>query len=55
MAKAFYHNHVKTALEKDGWKITHDPFAMLVDGVDYEIDLGAEELIAAEKGGKKLQ
>jgi len=21
MAKDFYHNHVKTALEKDGWKI----------------------------------
>jgi hypothetical protein len=27
-AKDFYHNSVKTALEKDGWTITHDPFLL---------------------------
>jgi len=25
-AKDLYHDTVKTALEKDGWIITHDPF-----------------------------
>jgi hypothetical protein len=25
MAKDKYHQHVRTALENDGWVITHDP------------------------------
>lgn len=54
MAKDFYHEHVKNALEKDGWTITHDPFHITVDTVDYEVDFGAEKLIGAEKEGKKI-
>ncbi|MCB0593258.1 MAG: XisH family protein [Lewinellaceae bacterium] len=54
MARDFYHNQVREALETDGWKITHDPYEMTVDTVGYEIDLGAEPLIAAEKGGEKI-
>ena len=50
MARDLYHHNVKEALEKEGWKITHDPFPMTVEKIDYEIDLGAE-LIAAEKEG----
>jgi XisH protein len=49
MAKDFYHDNVRQALEKDGWHITHDPYPIRVDDVGYEIDLGAEPLIAAEK------
>ena len=30
MAKDLFHNNVKIALEKDGWKITHDPYQMLL-------------------------
>jgi XisH protein len=26
MAKDFYHDNVRQALEKDGWHITHDPY-----------------------------
>ena len=52
MARDLYHNNVRIALEKDGWKITHDPYKMSVDQIDYEIDLGAEALIAAEKHGE---
>jgi hypothetical protein len=26
MAKDLFHNKVKIALQKDGWKITHDPY-----------------------------
>ncbi len=49
MAKDFYHNNVREALQKDGWKITHDPYRVNVEEVGYEIDFGAEPLIAAEK------
>ena len=49
MAKDFYHNNVREALEKDGWRITADPYRVKVDEVGYEIDFGAEPLIAAEK------
>jgi hypothetical protein len=49
MAKDFYHDNVREALEKDGWRITHDPYPLKVDDVGYEIDFGAEPLIAAEK------
>lgn len=49
MAKDFYHDNVKQALEKEGWLITHDPYPMKIEGIGYEIDFGAEPLIAAEK------
>lgn len=54
MARDFYHNNVRDALEKDGWKITHDPYQVRVEDVGYEIDLGAEILIAAEKDSTKI-
>ena len=54
MAKDLYHDQVRKALEKDGWKITHDPYELTVDAVDYEIDFGAERLIAAEKAGHSI-
>jgi hypothetical protein len=49
MAKDFYHNNVREALEKDGWRITNDPYSIKIDDIGYEIDFGAEPLIAAEK------
>lgn len=54
MARDLVHHIVREALEKDGWKITHDPFPIRVGGFDMEIDLGAEALVAAEKAGKKI-
>ena len=54
MAKDFYHDNVREALEKDGWRITDDPYPLKVDDVSYEIDFGAEPLIAAEKGGMTI-
>ncbi len=54
MAKDFYHENVKEALKKDGWLITHDPYPMKVDDIGYEIDFGAEPLIAAEKEETKI-
>jgi XisH protein len=48
------HPIVRTALEKDGWLITHDPYFVKSFAADYEVDLGAEKLLAAEKGTTKI-
>lgn len=53
-AKDIYHDHVKHALLKDGWTITHDPFPMKWGRKDMFVDLGAEKVLAAEKAGKKI-
>ena len=53
-AKDVFHEVVKIALQKDGWRITHDPFMISVGGVDMSIDLGAEKLIGAERQGYKI-
>ena len=39
-----------TALQKDGWFITHDPFIIPAGKKEIQIDLGAERLVAAQKG-----
>jgi hypothetical protein len=54
MAKDKYHQAVKTALTKDGWTITHDPLKLEVDGLFVLVDLGAERLIAAQRGEEKI-
>jgi len=53
-AKDFYHEHVKAALAKDGWKITDDPLTIDWMETTLHIDFGAERLIAAEKGAEKI-
>jgi len=54
MARDLFHNCVKTALQKDGWSITHDPYQLRYGATDVYIDLAAEEAIAAEKEGRKI-
>jgi hypothetical protein len=50
-----YHDDVRTALEKDGWKITDDPLTLQVGKREIYIDLGAERIvIAAEKQGEQI-
>ncbi len=53
MAKDIFHEHVKEALTKDGWTITHDPYSLKHLKKELEVDLGAEMIIAAQKD--KLQ
>jgi hypothetical protein len=53
-AKDIYHDAVKKALVKDGWNITHDPLRLQWGAKDLYIDLGAEQLLAAEKGERKI-
>lgn len=54
MAKDKYHENVRQALVKDGWKITEDPYFLMVGKRRGYIDLGAERIIAAEKGLEKI-
>jgi XisH protein len=54
MAKDFYHEHFRRALEKDGWVVTHDPYEIRSGRIGYEIDFGAEQLLAAEKSTEKI-
>ena len=54
MAKDRYHYLVKEALIKDGWIITHDPYTLRDWDPDWEIDFGAEKIIAAEKENEKI-
>ena len=53
-AKDKYHQHVKNALIKDGWTITHDPYMIDYEEITVYADLGAERLIAAERGIEKI-
>jgi hypothetical protein len=53
-AKDIYHDIVKNALIKDGWTITHDPLVLRWGTTDVYVDLGAEQLLAAEKHGQKI-
>ncbi len=53
-AKDIFHETVKKALIKEGWKITDDPLYLEYGGVDMFVDLGAEKLIAAQKDQQKI-
>jgi hypothetical protein len=53
-AKDVFHQAVRTALTKDQWQITDDPFVLQIGGVDMYIDLGAEKVLAAEKGQDRI-
>ena len=53
-AKDLFHPHVRHALEKDDWTVTHDPLTLPWGSAPVQIDLGAEKVIAAEKGARKI-
>jgi hypothetical protein len=53
-ARDIFHDNVRKALEKDGWQITHDPLRLQWGAKDMYVDLGAEELVAAEKAGRRI-
>ncbi len=54
-ARDVFHESVKSALMKDNWVITHDPLRLKFSEDDrLRIDLGAEQLLAAERGVHKI-
>lgn len=52
-ARDVYHGAVRAALIKDGWTITHDRYTMVFGQKAVFVDLGAERVLAAEKGSEK--
>jgi hypothetical protein len=53
-AKDRFHAVVRIALEKEQWQITDDPPRLEVGGTKFEIDLGAQQLLAAERDQEKI-
>jgi hypothetical protein len=54
MARDKYHYAARVGLEKEGWTITNDPLELTFKQADFQIDLAAERLIAAERGLEKI-
>lgn len=54
MAKDVIHEAVRTALIKDGWTITADPYIISYADDKLYVDLAAERAIAAERNGHKI-
>ncbi len=53
-AKDIYHDTVKLALIKDGWKILTENYTLEYGGDRLYVDMAAEKSIAAEKQGQKI-
>jgi hypothetical protein len=54
MARDKFHDDVRFALENEGWTITDDPLSFKIGKVQVQIDLGAERLIAAQRGKDQI-
>jgi hypothetical protein len=52
-AKDIFHDIVKEALQKEQWVITKDPFGFKFGNVNFQVDLGAEKLLAADRGDNR--
>lgn len=53
-ARDLLHDAVRTALVRDGWTITDDPLRLKVPGRNLYVDLGAERVLAAQRGAVKI-
>lgn len=53
-ARDLYHDNVKNALIKDKWTITHDPLTLKFGKEDLYVDLGARQMLAAQKAESKI-
>lgn len=49
-----YHSTVKQALVHDGWTITHDPYRLSIEEKRLYADLGADRVLAADRGVQKI-
>jgi XisH protein len=53
-AKDIYHDAVRFALVKDGWKILSEDYSLEYGGDRVYVDIAAEKSIAAERQGQKI-
>lgn len=49
-----YHEAAKSALAKEGWTITHDPYTITFGRRRVFVDLGAERMLGAQRGEEKI-
>lgn len=54
MARDFFHSTVQEVLLKEGFSITHDPYVLRKYDPQWELDFGAEKVIAAESDRLKI-
>lgn len=54
MGKDLVHEMIREVLINEGWLITHDPYILKDYDPDWEIDFGAEKIIAAERENLKI-
>jgi hypothetical protein len=54
MARDIFHNAVRSALQKENWIITDDPLSLETGGAKFQIDLGAERLLTADRGTERI-
>jgi len=54
MARDIFHDLVRAGLENEGWIITDDPYLISLETVNFQVDLAAERIIAAEKDNEKI-
>ncbi len=52
--KDLYHDKVIKDLEREGWTITDDPLRLAYGGRNLYVDLGAESLLGATKGKRRI-
>jgi hypothetical protein len=52
--KDIYHDSVKIALEKDGWRIVRENLHLKIDEDELFVDLEAEAVFVAEREGEKI-
>ena len=53
-ARDIHHDLVHRLLVADGWRITHDPYRIVVGRKNLFVDLGADKIIAADRDGKRI-
>lgn len=53
-AKDIFHQAVKQALQKEQWLITDALLRFKFGDVNFQVDLGAERVLAAQKAGEKI-
>jgi hypothetical protein len=53
-ARDTFHDSAKRALANDGWTVTDDPLRLTYRKQDLYVDLGAEQIFAADKGPERI-
>jgi len=53
-AKDIHHDLVHRILVAEWWRVTHDPYRIVVGRRNLFVDLGAERILAADRDGRRI-